>query len=517
MHMSKHLGYLIGLAVFALVAGVVITWNGINYHYDANWYLVYARSIQSGEGLRVPISNYGDIVTTKYINQWPPFYPMVLALSPVELFLGARLLTIALLVLMGMLVYALALHATEGRFAATCATLLALSIPAVIQEGFAYSRSEAFFTVLGLTFLLLLVRQHHTPTLRPALWAAFLVVLLTLTRYVGVAFGFMGLAWALWWGWQHPGQRRWHPFIAFCLSFVPLGLYALYLRATTGTLTGTQTTADPFTLSGALGGLSTILIELLHGLTFLFRLVGLRSNYWALLLGLLLLGLFVWWAVRRRHRLGTLLSSTHILLVLYVVFYCAVFWLLGARSDIIAEYARRHYISVLPVLAVLIVAVLSRIDANRPLLVGLLAVYILSGITAWAQPATGVSYNAPAWRADELHRSLPQRLPANTLVHTQYTSYVSTLVGPDVPIRTFGSIDAFQNFACDDLTYPLPYTHAAFTLIDSAYLRDTPPVEAEDFLRSWAAPCGRIIDYANSGFSALLVLELDRDRIAVQS
>jgi hypothetical protein len=87
---------------------------------------------------------------------------------------------------------------------------------------------------------------------RGAVWAAFVVVLLTLTRYVGVAFGALGLGWFCLWGITTRTRTRWIPFVAFGLSFIPITLYAFYLKGVSGSFTGSQTTADPFSFSGLL-------------------------------------------------------------------------------------------------------------------------------------------------------------------------------------------------------------------------------------------------------------------------
>lgn len=513
--MRYHLPPVLLLVLAATAAGVFITWNGINQHYDAAWYLVYARGVAAGDGFMVPISSYNMPTTTNTINQWPPFYPLVLAAGAWwDLHAWARLVTVASLVGAIVLTYALALRVTDAsRTAATAAALLALSVPAMSYDGFSFARSETLFTTGALGFLLLLT--HYTSGdramgIRWALWAALVAALLTMTRYVGVAFGVLGGAWMLGWAWRSKGSwRQWLPVGAFGVSFVPIGLYALYLRRVTGSFTGTQTTADALTLAGVPRGLATITTETLHGLSFAFRLVGLRSNLWGLVAALALVGLFGWWAARHGHRLRGLVNGTHALYVAYVLAYTGVFWALGARSAIITEETARHYIAVYPVIMVLIVSVVHRIPANRWLLGGVLALYLMSGAVAMRIPAAGLYYNRPDWRTDPLLHSLDDRLPPATLVHTQYTSHLSMLLGRDVPVRTFGTIGAYEAFACDDLIYPAPYTHAAFTLVDAAYLRQTPAPQAETFMREWAAACGTVTDYANNGFMLLMVIRLN--------
>lgn len=513
MQLRRHIGYALLTGLAAIALGTAATWNGVNYHYDAAWYLVYARGIQVGEGFSVFITSPTLDTLRASINQWPPLYPMVIALGVGwELLAWARVLSIALLVATGILTYSIALTVTRGsRIQSLLAALLALTAPALLTEGFAYARSETLFTVLALLFLrlILIARPNETPrSVRALLWAAFMVVLLTLTRYVGVAFWVVGMLWAAWWGWRTSAPRRWHPLVAMTLSLVPLGLYALYLRAVSGSLTGTQTTADPLSLDGVIAGVATLTKALLHGLTFGFRAVGLRSNWWGLIAALLIVALYILWARTRPNRLHALFNFNHALIFGTLAGYCVVFWVMGARSQIITEGTERHYVVILPMMAILSVSLLSRIDAPRALVWALTALYLGSGIAATQITAGGVSYNRADWRTDAILAALPQRLPPQTLVHTQYTSLLSYRLGINVPVRTFGSDSSFNELSCDALVYPPPYTHAAFTLIDSAYLRETPAPEVETFMRAWVANCGTVIDYENNGFTMLMVVQL---------
>lgn len=508
------------LVAIGLIVGTVATWHGVNHHYDAAWYIVYARGVQAGDGFVVPISSSNSAATVGAINQWPPLYPLVLALGVgVDLFVWGRVMSVGLLAALGVGVYAVTLPMVDGsRGAAFVAALLAITFPVVTREGYSYVRSETLFTTLGVLMVWLLGRYHlpahsaRATTLRPALWAAFVVVLLTLTRYVGVAFVGLGTLWAIGYARHHVGPRRWHPLAAFVLSAAPLGLYALYLWGATGSPTGTQTTADALTLSGIPRGLATMLRETLHGVTFAFRAAGLRSNLWGLMGAGLVVGVLLVMAWRKREAIGWrgLLNGYHALVVAAIAAYSATFWALGARSDIITEETARHYIVVFPLIIALIVSVVYRMGPPRVLWIPLAALYLVSGLAALSVPAAGMSYNRADWRGDPILNTLGERIPPNTLVHTQYTPFISWKLGRDVPVRTFGSYDGgFAAFDCDALIYPPPYTHAAFTMIDAAYLRDTPLERVEAFMRDWAAPCGEVVGYENNGFALLMVVALN--------
>ncbi len=514
--MRKHLIPLLILIVATVAAGVFITWNGVNHHYDAAWYLVYARGVAAGEGFRVPISSVNSADVSATINQWPPLYPLLFVPGAAwDLYAWARVVTVALFVVAAALTYVLGLRATDGnRTAATVAGLLAITVPAMSYDGFSFARSETLFTVGGLAMLLLLMpyrpgqRDANIPV-KWALWAAAVAALMTMTRYVAVSLVVIGGLWVFLWGVRAVGHpRRWWPTVGYALAGVPLGLYALYLRRVTGSVTGTQTTADAFTLSGVPRGVRTILKETLHGLSFPFGLAGLRSDWWGLLAGAVLVVVLGAVARRRGHTLGMLWDSPHALMLFYVGGYCGVFWLMGAQADIIQEETARHYVAVFPVVMVLLVSAAARIPAPRALWGVVVVVYMVSGGVAMRVPAAGLNYNRPDWRADPLLADLPNWADETTLVHTQYTSHLSMILGPGVPVRTFGTIEAFEDNACDTLLYPDPATHAVFTIIDGAYLRETAPDTVEAFVRGWVEPCGVVEDYANNGFALLVRVRL---------
>ena len=500
--------------ISALVVGVIITWNGVNHHYDDMWYVVYARSIQTDWSLSVPISSYYAPHTLGWINQWPPLYPMLLAVGVgLDILVWGRILTIAILMACTVMVYGLALRLIDGRWRyAYAAAMLFLLFPVTTRDGFAYIHSETAFTLLALIFLMLLLpyRLGHAVPVRGAVWAAFVVVLLTLTRYVGVAFGALGLGWFCLWGITTRTRTRWIPFVAFGLSFIPITLYAFYLKGVSGSFTGSQTTADPFSFSGLPNAVYSILREMVGGLNVPFLMVGLRSNWWGVGVLVGLMTLMGWYALRHENRLRALLDQHHLMAVGYSVGYFAVFFVMGARSRIITEETTRHYIVLFPVLWVLVVSVLSRIQLPRWLLGGMLLLYVVRGMMVLPVPAYGLNYNLPTWRNDPLLQQLQANPPQDTLVHTQYNSYLSWRLGDSVPIRTFGSITAFETVPCEQLVFPAPYRYALFTLIDSAYVRDHPLEQVEQVLTNWALPCGTVVAFESSGFTTLMTMEIAR-------
>jgi hypothetical protein len=520
--MRRHLPFMVMLTLAASAAGIYITWNGVNHHYDAAWYMVYARGLQSGDGFRVPITSYSVPQVTATINQWPPLYPIVLASGiGLDPYLWGRVFTIATLIGTLLLTYALALHLMPGKRGAAFVTgLFTLTIPAVSYDGFSFVRSETLFTAGALGFLLLLMPYRPANGQRSLtlfLWAALVVASLTMIRYVGVAFGLMGGLWALWWAWRERSAgfwRQWGPMAALAVAGLPIALYAFYLRSVTGSFTGTQTTADAFTLAGVIDGFRRIAKEMVHGFSFVFDLVGLKSDWW----GLGAAGLMVIYvaaiAGRRGHRLSAIKTYPHALVILYILSYLATFWLMGARSNIISETGPRHYVVIFPALALLTVSVMTRINLPRTISGGLLALYLLNGVVAMRVPAAGLYYNRAAWKSDPILVSLPDRIPESTLVHTQYTSHLSMILGREATVRTFGTWSAFETFACDELIYPEPFTYAAFTLIDSAYLRETPAEIVEENLRGWVSPCGTITVYENNGFTMLIIVQLDRTALS---
>lgn len=445
--------------------------------------------------------------------QLPPLYPMLLTLGD-DLMGWAQLTSIALLILSAVLVYLMAYSILESRrWLAILPPLLFLTIPSVTGAVFSYALSEALFIplALGLTLLLTYYRfGEEAASMRPALLAAVLIVLLSLTRYIGIAFGLIGVIYMLAWAKTVQQPDRWLPALMFILAIIPLGLFALYLWAISGSLTGVQTVQTGTSLIDIPLGVQYMLLELLHGLKYAFALVGLRSNWWGLIFGAVLGGgvLIRLWPQRRT--IFRILDSRHLLLGLHISVYLLAFWILAARSEAVTANDLRHFVVIYPAVLILAVVILSRIKINRLIAAVLLALYGASGIDAIQTAGAGLDYNATRWQQDPLLMDIHRYVTPDSLIFSQEVGYISFLLDDQTPVRMFGGDSAFLENACTDLVYPQGYNRAVFTLFNSRILRETTPEEIETFMRDWAAPCGSVQSYENTGFALLMAVNIEK-------
>ncbi len=499
--------------MLALLVGIAATSSGVNYYMDSTWYLVYARSVRDGLGLSAPITSYQNPQTVTWINQWPPLYPLLLALGADGLAWG-RLISLALLVVTVCLLYALSLKVLNGqRWLAIVSAVLFLSIPSTTINVFSAIYSETLFIPLALSLLLILLRYRPNGEFTSLVWAvgaAAAAALLCLTRYIGAAFCLLGAAYLAAWGRtvQHP--NRWLPALLLLLALVPLLLYMVYLWQQTGSFTGVQSAGHDLSLEDIPDSLRNMTIELLYAFNYPFKLVGLRSNWWGFVVAGLLLALVTVTGWRKRQALRTAFDSRHVLLLLAVVVYMGAFWYLAVRSDPVTARDLRHFVVVYPLILLLTIRALSVIGIPRAAAAGLIALYALSGITALQTAGAGLDYNAPIWHTDPVITQLPTLIPPQTLVHGQDVGYLSYVLGPHTPVRMFGGDSAFENYRCADLAYPLGYQHAAFTLMYSPLLRTRSPEYVEAFMRDWAAPCGEVETITMSDFALVMLVRLNR-------
>jgi hypothetical protein len=501
------------VVVITLVVGVMATRNGINYTMDGAWYMTYAESIRSGQGLSAPITAYDSPELTSWIRKWPPLYPMTLALMP-DTFGWTRIFTLGLFVITALLTYYLALLVLGNhRWVAAVTALIFVTIPTVTSDGFSAANSETLFTALVIGAVVLMTRYKlrvPNPSLRPALYAAFLVCMSTLTRYLGIGFGIALLVYSLLWALSVAQPRRWLPAIFMILSFIPLVLYSFYLYGLTGRFTGGQSASERVTLREIPESLRQMGIQLTHGLNFLVDLIGIKSNWVVAVLVILLLALAVVqvWKGRGRHGFWRAFDSHDALLTICIVSYLVTFWLLASHSTLIRAELR-HYIVIYPLFIVLIAHLFTLANLNRVLVAALVVLYGVSGLMDVQITGSGLYYNRPAWRDGGIIADLPDLIPNGALVHTMDIGYLH-LRRPDVPIRTFGGDGAFEDYRCDEIVYPPGYSLAVFTLMDSEMLRTHPAREVEDTFRAWSAPCGTVERITMDNFAMVAVVRLDR-------
>ncbi|MGQ9889834.1 MAG: hypothetical protein ACUVSX_15320 [Aggregatilineales bacterium] len=503
---------LIGLVVLALLVGIVATSNGANYYMDSAWYLVYARSFRDGSGLSAPITSYQNPQTVTWINQWPPLYPLLLALGADGLAWG-RLTSLALLLVTVSLIYALGIKVLDGqRWLAIVPAILFLSIPSTTTTVFSGIYSEALFIPLALGLLLILLHYRPGRAFVSPKWsvgAAVVAALLCLTRYIGAAFCLLGVVYLAAWSRTVQHRTRYLPALLMLLALVPLLLYMVYLWRQTGSFTGVQSVGHELSLEDIPDSLRNMALELLHAFNYPFKLVGLRSNWWGFVVAVLLLAPVTATGWRKRQALRTAFDGRHVLLLLAVLAYIGAFLYLAVRSNPVTARDLRHFVVVYPLILLLIVRALSAIETPRVAAASLIMLYVFSGVTALQTASKGLDYNAPVWHTDPVIAQLPDLIPPQTLVHGQDVGYLSYVLGPHTPVRMFGGDHAFENYRCVDIVYPPGYRHAAFTLMYSPLLRTQSAEYVETFMRDWAAACGEVETIAMSDFALVMVVRLN--------
>jgi 4-amino-4-deoxy-L-arabinose transferase-like glycosyltransferase len=180
--------------VASLLAWISTRW-GVGTSPDSVQYLLGARSLLSGSAV------------VDLPRQWPPLYPVVLAIAGAacgDLLLGARVLH-ALLFGLNVLLFGLLLWERRGTaWVPVVAGALAFCLSPVLYLLHHMAWSESLFLGLLLAHWLFLARGADRSRAALAL-AGVLLGLALLTRYAGIAFV---IASALWLACQPPAGRR---------------------------------------------------------------------------------------------------------------------------------------------------------------------------------------------------------------------------------------------------------------------------------------------------------------------
>ena len=506
----KHGLWVIALTLTTMISVFIATQNGVNFGYDAGFYLSYAKSIQAGTGLSLRISAFSDTGVVRWIEAWPPLYPLILSLGA-DVFAWARLLDTITLAASVLLTYGLGYRLIRQTWAAGIAALVFLTIPTVLSEVFTIALSETVFTVLALLIVLLMssYRFGEEPkSLRPALYAALLSMLALLTRYLGVPVTLALIVYSVLWALSVRSAQRWLPAIFFLLSLIPLGLWSLYLYIMTGNFTGVQQTNQPLKFSHIPESLRQMALQLLHGGVFVGDVLGIRSNWWIATIAGVLILLLMWLTWRQRAQVRRALSSLDALLVIYIVTYLVGFWALGARSHwIIADW--RHYVPIYPAILILVFHLLAILSIRRAVIVAIAGLYCISGIAALPKTIQGSYWNTEFWRTDPVVNSLPDIIPPGTLVHGNEIGYLALHLGIDTAIRIFGGEAGFTEYQCSDLIYPPGFSRATFTLFDLPLLRRMTIDESRAFFTAWASPCGTVEKIVNDQNALIMIVHLN--------
>ncbi len=508
--LAKHGLWIAALAVVAFVTVLVATQNGLNLNWDSGNYISYAHSIRAGDGLSIRVSANNTNRLVNWYENWPPLYPMVLALGS-DVFAWARLLDAITFAIAVVLTYAIAYRVIGQVWAAGMAAIVYLTIPTVVREVYATPLSETIFTVFCLAIVLLMLNYRfgeEPKSMRPALYAAGLSALAMLTRYLGMTVAAGMIAYSVLWALSVRSRQRWLPAVMFALSFIPAFLYSLYLYAMTGSLTGGQPSHDPIKLSHIPETLRLMTLELAHALSFLGNLVGVRTNWWIIGVVILLvavLGRLTW---RHRAAVRRVFRSEDGLLVVYIAVYLVGFWILALPSTrIVADW--RHFVPIYPAVLALVFHLLAVLPVDRRIVGAVVALYCVSGVAALQVTIQGEDWNSEAWRTDPIVARLAELIPPDALVHSNEVAYIGAHLGAEITLRTFGGSFGFQEYQCSDLVYPPGFSTAVFTLFDSDLLRGMTPDDARAYFTDWASPCGTVERIDNDSFAMIMSIHLN--------
>lgn len=405
---------------------VLGTLSGAGLSPDSVSYVSAARSLASGEGLR--------IWTGAPLVDWPPLYAMLLAAMSVtglDAIAGARLA--------GVLAHG-ALVAVCGRWLVTrlrskgvaWATIAALgAAPAVVWPAL-WAWSEPLFTLLCMSGLVLLDRCAASFRWSTLLWAAVLAGAAAVTRYAGVSLIGAGCVFLLWAGRARRGEALKRAVAFGAVASLPLLAWFLRNQAVTGTLMGDRAPSQwtvGFNVTRVFAFTSTWVLPVASD-------GGWLSAVWAALL--LLIGAAVWFGVkaaRSRGREGTpgesvdaaggpgtgargpenfarIPSGAGLMGLFLVAYLTMVIW--SASTVALDVINHRLLAPAFPAFAVVVAIWADRaLDAwgsRGPvlprLLVGAFGLWFLLSLPATSESlgagADGMGYRSPGWRSSEI-------------------------------------------------------------------------------------------------------------------
>lgn len=196
---------------------------------DSMRYLSMAKHIAAGKG----VMSYNANVTPYHSYpeaHFPPFYPLLIVpmmLTGTDLKLGTWCLNGALYFVNALLVMAMVHRCLEGRKAAT--TVAAFFILTETHWCSAHSLvlTEPLFMLLTNAALCLLWRYLRTPDRAPLLWAAALIGVSAVTRWIGAAYVLSGLLMVMVMGRPDVRKRMMDAALFVSIAVLPISLWVV--------------------------------------------------------------------------------------------------------------------------------------------------------------------------------------------------------------------------------------------------------------------------------------------------
>lgn len=422
---------LIGAALLALAFLQATTVHGIGVEEDSVQYLSAADHLLRGQGLRVHWWDPGSQPFTHF----PP--GLVFGLAALQRLgrsaeaaawwlNGAAL--VALTLISARLAQRAAPHSGHAGLFGGAAVLLSRDILAV----HAMIWSEPLFLALSMGALLATVRSIETDATRPALVTGLLAGAAGLTRYVApTVIGACVLSLAIL-GAAPMARRLRRAAVVAVLSAAPLAAIIAWNARHGGSATNRELVYHPMSADHLLSAARTVYHWFIP------------DGGWVEPAMLVAVGLAVVWvgAAWRRSRARPSFRATPvagIVLVLFAMGYVAFLALSLTFVDAQSTPDERMLVPLVPVAAVLVVAViaegLGRAERRRAsaALGVLLVVAALVSVGAWASDTSrmGLGYSGPAWRESRLLARVRDLPPAAVIV-SNHPAAIWYLLGREV-------------------------------------------------------------------------------------
>ncbi|MDT8306350.1 MAG: glycosyltransferase family 39 protein [Anaerolineae bacterium] len=341
-------------------------------------------------------------------TQWPPLYPLVLALFGDDPLVGARLLNVILFAANGVLFGAIAGPVSGNRWLSFAGSLLLLTATPIVTVH-AYVWSEALFLWLGFLGLLILTQYLQRTEGRLLVVAAALLALAALTRYAGLPFIVTGML-AIVLLTEAPLTQRIRTSGLFGLtSALPLLLWLGWSFFHSGTAGNRVLAFHPIGRAQIWQAIFTVTgwLHLPPGTPGLFRILLL-----AILFTATVVGVNIWW---RRHEMATVPAARTpfiwlalMFVPIYLGFLALTISFLDANTPLDDRiFVPLYFVVLLVVIAAVGIAIQQATQRlARWLLIATLGVMMLlqfDSAASWVQMhrQIGLGYSSPAWQQSQ--------------------------------------------------------------------------------------------------------------------
>jgi hypothetical protein len=251
---------LFGCAVLGMLAVLYATQLGPGLGGDAAIYLTSARNMIAGQGLGIwdPENKF------QLLPYFPPFFPIVLGIMgilQIPMVEGARWLH-ALLFGATILISGLLLYRTSRSACLSIILSAVIAFSPIMSHVFMWAMSEPIYLFVGILCLWFLLKYLETPLRIFLILAAMAAGISFFTRYLGISFVLLGAFAILLMTRTRFISRVGQLAIFLLVSCTPIGLWVIYDRMSTGTVSSRSVTTG--------SSLPVQLTSLAHGIREVF-------------------------------------------------------------------------------------------------------------------------------------------------------------------------------------------------------------------------------------------------------